>query len=375
MTSLTASDAAKRHISRDDYVTCELAFIDCKKPGSYPKGNYSIIGPGVTTSSKQVINLPEPHGFNIGAASMPNGITNNLHLHFTAEVFMVYAGDWTFRWGNKGENEITAHAGDIVTVPTWIFRGFTNTGPDDGWLFTTLGGDNTGGIIWHPSILEQAASVGLYLTNDGVLVDTEEGEEKPAEGDLLQPIAQEDMDKLRNFTPEEMRRRVIAQSDLAWRDDALLDSCLDGHASAMAPVIGHGMAQGGGMVAPVRFPHGFSQEWLRLRPGQSVSRHRIAEKQVMIPYKGTAEIVLNEAGDVSRSVGTRDTFSCPGGVWREIRNAGDDVLEVLLITPGEHRKRIEWPEATLVAAGEAGRGIDADGYVAPAHLIPVYKFA
>ena len=153
MTELTVTrdEAAERLIKRSDYVSCSVAFIDCKTPGSHLKENYSLIGPGVTSSADQVVNLREPHGFNIGAAAMPNGITNNLHIHFTAEVFLVFKGEWKFRWGPNGDDgEIVGKAGDIVSVPTWIFRGFTNVGPDDGWLFTALGGDDTGGIIWHP---------------------------------------------------------------------------------------------------------------------------------------------------------------------------------------------------------------------------------
>ncbi|NJN06034.1 MAG: cupin, partial [Rhodobacteraceae bacterium] len=111
---MTQKDAEARHIKRDAYASCTVAFIDCKKPGSHLKENYSIIGPGVTSSDDQVINLPEAHGFNIGAAAMPNGITNNLHIHFTAEVFIVQQGEWTFRWGSQGENEVVGHAGDIV---------------------------------------------------------------------------------------------------------------------------------------------------------------------------------------------------------------------------------------------------------------------
>ena len=51
--------------------------------------------------------------------------------------------------------------GAIVTVPTWIFRGFTNIGADDGWLFTALGFDNTGGIVWAPTIMRGAREHGL----------------------------------------------------------------------------------------------------------------------------------------------------------------------------------------------------------------------
>ena len=74
MTTLSQQEATARRVQRSDYVSCTVAFIDCKKPGSHLKENYSIIGPGVTSSDEQVVNLPEPHGFNIGAAAMPNGI-------------------------------------------------------------------------------------------------------------------------------------------------------------------------------------------------------------------------------------------------------------------------------------------------------------
>ena len=46
----------------------------------------------------------------------------------------------------------------MISVPTWIFRGFTNEGPDDGILLTVLGQDVTGGIIWGPSVLKEAES-------------------------------------------------------------------------------------------------------------------------------------------------------------------------------------------------------------------------
>ena len=111
---LTQSQARTRLIAPEDMVSCNLAFIDCKLPGSHLKQNYSFIGPGVTQSSEQVVNIPEPHGFNIGAAAMPKGVTNNLHLHFTAEVFLIHEGTWRFRWGANGEHEAEFSAPTIL---------------------------------------------------------------------------------------------------------------------------------------------------------------------------------------------------------------------------------------------------------------------
>lgn len=368
-------EAEGRLIRKSDTVACRVAFIDCKTPGSHLKENYSLIGPGVTSSADQVINLREPHGFNIGAAAMPNGITNNLHVHFTAEVFMCFHGKWKFRWGANGDDgEYVASAGDIVSVPTWIYRGFTNVGPDDGWLFTCLGGDNTGGIIWHPSILNGAAQHGLYLRTDNVLVDTSTGAPKPPDEALIQPMPDAEIARLRRWTPDEMRRRVVSAGDRAYSCRALLDACLPGHASEIAPVIGFGISQDRDQQSPIVNPHGFSMEWLRLPPGQSVSSFRIQQKQVLIVHGGGVDLALNRgASTVRMDLGAWDTYSVPGGVWRSIANHGDVPAEILVITSGDERKRPEWAPEVVEAAAALGLAVDANGYVAPSRLLPDYR--
>ncbi len=376
MTDITVmpDDAKSRLIKRSDYVSCSVAFIDCKKPGSHLKENYAVIGPGVTSNADQVINLREPHGFNLGAAAMPSGITNNLHIHFTAEVFLVFRGTWKFRWGPNGDDgEIVGEAGDVVSVPTWIFRGFTNIGADDGWIFTALGGDDTGGIIWHPSILQDAAQYGLYLTKDNLLVDTTTGARKPAEADLITPITADEIARLRRYSVEEMRQRVVTRAQRDWSGAALLDSCLPGHASEIAPAIGFGISQDREHMPGIVNPHGFSIEWLRLPPGQSVSRFRIREKQVLMLFSGAAMVTLNAPGqEIELPLGAWDTASIPGDAWRAIRNLSDVAAEFVVITTGDGRKTPEWSPETYAAARAAGVDVDKSGLLAPAHLLPNY---
>ncbi len=90
-----------------------------------------------------------------------NGITNSLHLHFTAEVFINFGGDFRLRWGaGRQPGRVRQRRRRRRSrVPTWIFRGFTNEGPDDGILLTVLGHDDTGGIIWGPSVLRGGRGV------------------------------------------------------------------------------------------------------------------------------------------------------------------------------------------------------------------------
>jgi quercetin dioxygenase-like cupin family protein len=371
MAQITQTEADARHVKRSDYQSCTVAFIDCKTPGSHLKQNYSIIGPGVTSSSEQVVNLPEAHGFNIGAAAMPKGITNNLHIHFTAEVFMVYEGEYTFRWGSNGENEFVGRPGDILSVPTWIFRGFTNTGEDEGWVFTTLGGDNTGGVIFHPDILREAADYGLCLSKDNQLIDLSKGDPVPGAGQRMEPMADQDVAKLRRYSPDEMRQRVVATTDRDFRP-AFIDADLDGCGAEIAPVIGYGISQNRDHVARIRNPHGFSMEWLRLQPGQRISPFTLADKMVVIPRAPGVQIRMNDAADVAVDLGGWDTYSIPAGVVRAFENTGDTAIEVLVVVSGDHQKRPAFRGQVIEDALAAGATLDAQGYVAEAHLIPNY---
>ena len=364
------TDPRTRLIRRRDMVACKVAFIDCKMPGSTSKENYSLIGPGVTQSADQVVNITEPHGFSLGVAAMPPGTTNNLHLHYTAEVFMVYSGTWVFRWGADGKDgEIVGKAGDVVSVPTWIFRGFSNVGNDDGWIFTALGGDDTGGIIWHPSILATAAKHGLYLTKENMLVDTEAGAPEPPPSTLIEPLDDETIRAMRRFDTEAMRRRVVASGELAWSSRAMLDSVLPGHASEIAPVIGYGMTEDLEHAPKITNPHGFSMEWLRIPSGNRVGAYTLADKQVLLIYAGAVEITLGDAAPVRAEA--REVFSIPAGTVRTIVSVGEGRAEIALLTSGDHKKRPVWADDICRAAADAGFALDHAGYIAPLRLLPL----
>lgn len=371
--SITQEQANTRVITPDDMVSCNLAFIDCKLPGSHLKQNYSFIGPGVTQSSAQVVNIPEPHGFNIGAAAMPKGVTNNLHLHFTAEVFLIHEGTWRFRWGANGENEAEFSAPAILSIPTWIFRGFTNVSKQDtcGMVYTVLGGNNTGGIIWHPSILAAASEYGLYLSKDNMLLDINAGDKLPDASGLLTPLPPEEVAALRHYSVEEMRQRAVTGEERNWSADGLLDSVLPGHGGEIAPVIGYGISQDRHAAPAIVNPHGFSVEWLRLASEHVVGRHLCPDVQVIMVFKGTLEVTWNQDGEeVSVIAPERSVISVPANSWRRYR-AVDGEVECILTTEGDQRKRVYWDDDILAKARELNRCLDPDGYVAAAGLLPV----
>ncbi|GAB2587329.1 cupin domain-containing protein [Microlunatus antarcticus] len=373
-----STELTRRTIRRTDWVAENAAFIDCRTPGSDRKSNYAFIGPGVSQNAKQFINLSEPHGYNVGAAGMPNGVNNNLHLHFTAEVFINFGGTFRVRWGVDGKaGEYVSHDGDIISVPAWIFRGFTNEGPDEGLLLTVLGQDVTGGIIWGPSVLKEAESYGLHLTADNRLIDTVAGDELPSDVPLIKPIKQEYIDELTPFSVEEMRGRVTAASDRRYSSRGLLSQAVPGGRGQLALVIGYGMSEDRRQVPRLHEPHSFNMAWLKATPGEGMLRHRHGATSTLIVKSGTWRVTLNE-GDAQESVdlGPQDMLSVLPGSWRsiELLEAGEDAAEegtgeLLVVTAGDGRVRLEWAPEVVEAAFDAGWMLDPNGYVAPVAVL------
>ena len=73
-------------------------------------------------------------------------------------MFFVLEGRWRFFWGRWGTaGEVILEKGDIINIPTGIFRGFENVGTAYGMIMAILGGDDAGGgVIWAPQVIEDA---------------------------------------------------------------------------------------------------------------------------------------------------------------------------------------------------------------------------
>jgi hypothetical protein len=192
----------------------------------------------------------------------------------------------------------------------------------------------------------------------------------------LQPMTPAEVSQLRSWSPEQMRQRVVKFAELDWSDRALLDSALPGCGAALAPVIGHGMSAERNHLAPIMNSHGFSIEWLKIPAGGSVSCHQLASKQVLAVYQGSIAISIQNqpfAGMESAQSATQiiangsmlgnDAYAMPANVWRAYRNVGAREAVVLIMTPGDERKRITWAPEVLSAAAQAGWTVDANGYV------------
>lgn len=295
-----------RIVRYGDLVPCRNAFIDTRTPGSNEKENFTIIGPGVAENPEQHVHISEAHGFNIGGARQPPGCANSQHSHDTAEVFVVYSGRWRFTFGEHGEDaQIEAQPGDIVSFPTHTFRGFENIGEDTGFLWSVLGGDDPGRVLWAPQVFEMAEKYGLVLLENGALVDTTAGQSLPPGVSPMPITSAEAIASLRTMRAED-------ESEIIARAPATADR-------------GEHLVIGPGGELPAT--EGFTLSRLTLGPNQSCGSSQGGQPEVLFVRAGAAEVETPEA---VVSIKAGDTMTVPVGLPRTYR-ALEDGAELIVV--------------------------------------------
>ena len=298
---LTRDALAKRVVRYGDLIPCYNAFIDCRTPGSETKENFTIIGPGVSENPDQHVHMTEPHGYNIGGARQPPGCVNSQHSHDTAEVFVAHTGHWRFDLGEHGDDaRLELHPGDVISIPTRMFRGFTATAPADdgspGFLWAVLGQDNPGRVTWAPQVFDMAKDYGLVLLENGSLVNTAAGESLPADVSPMAPTSQQDADAL--------DRMNAAQAEtIVWRNE-------DANGTNVTAVIG--------ADAPLDWDHGFEVDRVDIAPGDMIDWESAGSKEVLFVHSGHVDI---ECADGMVTLGQGDTISLPAGLPRRLSSA------------------------------------------------------
>lgn len=310
------SELDKRLVRYADLRPCTNAFVDSRSPGSDRKENFTIIGPGVSENPNQYVHIPEPHGFNIGAARQPGGCLNSQHSHETAEVFVVHTGHWRFVYGVKpGEDgHVDMGPGDVISIPIHMFRGFEKRDEGVGFLFAVLGGDDPGKVTWAPQVFDLATKYGLVLLKGGKLVDTTMGETVPANAEREMPPGPDVLAKLRTPAPEKLKGTVVTPSEMR----ANPASPLAGPGVEECAIITPKATKDGFAPGPISgwWPHGFNLRCLKLATGAVVPAHVRQEEEVIFVHEGMMEIATSKGTVV---LGPGDTFTTPKGLDRAFR--------------------------------------------------------
>ncbi len=325
----------ERLVRYDDLRPCTTAFIDTRTPGSERKENFTIIGPGVAESPDQHVHINVSHGFNIGAARQPPGCVNSQHSHETAEVFVVHSGRWAFYLGPEREDgEVVLEAGDTISIPIHVFRGFENVGDDVGIIFAVLGGDDPGHVTWAPYVFDAASKYGLILLEDGSLVDTTQGETVPDGKRPMPPTTDEDVAGLRRMTGDELSDCIVRRDELRPGTDGGL--AIPGFREC--PIIGAASPDEGLAAGKMSWQHGFHFRHIAVDPGVMTKRHRRKEEEVILMHEGELRVAFPD-GDIVLRAG--DTLTVPIDMPRAYANDGDAVAEAYVVRGGDHPRRAE----------------------------------
>ena len=299
----TAAEMAARVVRYAELQPCYNAFIDTRTPGSERKENFTIIGPGVSENPDQHVHIAEPHGFNIGGARQPPGCINSQHSHDTAEIFVVHSGEWRINIGERGDDaHLFIAPGDVVSVPTHLFRGFTNVGNEIGFLWVVLGKDDPGRVLWAPYVFDMARDHGLVLLEDGSLIDTSAGQSVP-DGARVMPRTTADQVAALSIPDEAALEAVV------WR--------------AAGRGEGPGICRLIGPDAPLAADNDIRMARINLGGGDALAMGAPTAPRVLFVHEGQVDIVW-PGGSIGLTSG--DTITIPIGLDHAVRTAAGAAL-------------------------------------------------
>jgi len=304
-----------RLVRYSDLRPCRTAFIDTRTPGSDQKENFTVIGPGVAENPDQHVHIEIPHGFNIGGARQPPGCLNSQHSHLTNEVFVVHSGRWAFRSGvDARDGEVILETGDVISLPTDVFRGFENVGDAPGYLFAILGGDDPGRVLWAPQVFDLACEHGLILMENGSLVDTLAGEIPPAGLSPMPRTTREQVAAHQVVDSDGLERIVIRRRNYPWHTGTALSRFAGVEEVALLGPANDEESIGRGALG---WEHEFVLRALRFSPDARIPPHRRFEEEVLFVQQGRLNVTVD--GE-KLTLEKGDTFTTPIGSKRAFAN-------------------------------------------------------
>ena len=285
-----------------DLIPSTLPFVEGKLDGHKERKNYSILGPGVAEDADQSIKISEPHGFNLGAVSAKPFNGSGLHSHLTAEVFIIYSGKWRFYWGSEGKDETILNPGDIISMPTNMFRAFENAGDEEGLIFVVLGGDDPGIVTWIPEVLERAKKTGMALLDDNSLIDLNI-KAIPNGRRLLEPISNDEIKKFNNYKLDQLQSNISTLSNRIENEINIGDNIKISH------ILGN-IFQDKSVNPIIKQDTGFSLSCFKSKKGR-VENLIFNKPTILFSQKGNWKI---EMENLSKEINFKDTISVPLGV-------------------------------------------------------------
>ena len=246
-------------------------------------------------------------------------------------MFVVHSGTWAFRSGvDAKDGEIILNPGDVISLPTDIFRGFENIGQNTGFLYAILGEDDPGRVLWAPQVFDLAADHGLILMEDGSLIDTLANETPPQGVSPMPRTTREQVEEHRVADFSILRSICIRTRAFNWLTNTAL-SKFDGVEEAI--LLGPANESETVPDGQLGWSHGFVLRALKLAPQAIVPRHIRKEEEVIFVHKGKLVIEVDEE---ILELHEGDTFTTPIGSKRSFSNPGSKDCSIYITRRTDH---------------------------------------
>eukprot|EP00090_Calanus_glacialis_P037315 TRINITY_DN6411_c0_g1_i1.p1 TRINITY_DN6411_c0_g1~~TRINITY_DN6411_c0_g1_i1.p1 ORF type:complete len:294 (-),score=83.67 TRINITY_DN6411_c0_g1_i1:84-965(-) len=117
--------------------------------------------------------IPTFPGYNQTVQEVPPGNGNGAHIHKNTEIFLFLDGKWEIGYGfDASEKEVLAE-GDLIVVPAYECRTYTNIGSTPGHILTILTGESW--VQFDQKVVKEARKFGAICDDWGTLTHDQKG--------------------------------------------------------------------------------------------------------------------------------------------------------------------------------------------------------
>jgi len=137
------------------------------------KRSTSLIYGRIVSNTFTKAKIPTFPGYNQTVQEVPPGNGNGAHIHKNTEIFLFLDGKWEIGYGYDASEKEVLEGGDLIIVPAYECRTYTNIGKTPGHILTILAGESW--VQFDQKVVEEARKYGAICDDWGTLTHDTQG--------------------------------------------------------------------------------------------------------------------------------------------------------------------------------------------------------
>merc|ERR1711970_1147294 len=137
------------------------------------KRSTSLIYGRIVSNTFTKAKIPSFPGYNQTVQEVPPGNGNGAHIHKNTEIFLFLDGRWEIGYGYDASEKEVCEGGDLIVVPAYECRTYTNIGTEPAHILTILAGESW--VQFDQKVVKEARKFGAICDDWGTLTHDLEG--------------------------------------------------------------------------------------------------------------------------------------------------------------------------------------------------------